>query len=74
LTAEQIRKEIYLDYHYLIEARFLDGVLIVAPLALNTDGEAFVRTATGFAFKTPVNFRTGESVSFSAPHFIRHRS
>lgn len=52
LTAEQIRKEIYLDYHYLIEARHLDGVLIVAPLPLNADAEAFVRTATGFAFKT----------------------
>jgi hypothetical protein len=52
LTAEQIRKEIYLDYHALIEARLLDGVLIVAPWALNADADAFVRTATGFAFKT----------------------
>jgi hypothetical protein len=52
LTTEQIRKEIYLDYHMLIEAREIDRVLIVAPLALNADAQEFVRTAPGFTFKT----------------------
>jgi hypothetical protein len=52
LTAEQIRKEIYLDYHVLLEARKIDGVLIVSPLALNADAQELVRTATGFKFKT----------------------
>lgn len=52
LTTDQIRKEIYPDYHMLIDAGEIDGVLIIAPLALNSDAQEFVRTARGFTFKT----------------------